>query len=227
METNRPTLQHPCFKMINILIAEDHTMVRYGTTMILKDLYPTATIHQAINFEQLLENITSTSYTLLILDINIPGGDNIQMIDVIRLRQPDLKILIFSAYDEQVFAVRYVKAGVNGYLMKHAPEAEMRLAIQSVMRQDIYISEDIKQQLLFNSISTKKVVVNPLHLLSNRETEVMQELIKGSRLATIAQKLSLQVSTINTYKSRIFEKMEVNNVVELAQKVHLYPSNSE
>jgi DNA-binding NarL/FixJ family response regulator len=208
--------------MIRVLIAEDHTMVRYGTNIILKDLFPDGKIIQAINFEQVMQYLEEEPLDLLILDINIPGGDNMQMIDVIRLRQPSLKILVFSAYDEQLFAIRYLQAGVNGYLMKQASESEMREAILTVLKDDIYISADVKQQLVFNSSQKKPQINNPIHSLSNREMEVMQYLVKGITLAEISRKLSLQVSTVNTYKTRIFEKLHVNNVIELVQKIQLY-----
>jgi two-component system, NarL family, invasion response regulator UvrY len=211
--------------MISVLIAEDHTMVRYGTNMVLKELFPNGKISQAVNFEQLIKLLDIQAFDLLILDINIPGGDNLQMIDVIRLRQPAIRILIFSAYDEQLFAIRYLQAGVQGYLMKQAPENEMKEAIQAVMNNDIYISQGIKQRLLFNASEKKLADGNPLHLLSDRETEVLQQLIKGTTLATIANTLGLQVSTVSTYKTRIFEKLEVNNLVELIHKIHLYHSS--
>lgn len=208
--------------MINVLIAEDHTMVRHGTTQFIKGLFPESRISQAINFEQLLQVLEQGLFELLILDINIPGGDNLQMIDVIRLRQPAIKILIFSAYDEQLFAIRYLQAGANGYLMKNATEEVMKEAIHTVLKNDIYISTDIKQQLLNNVAEKRPKTNNPLLLLSNRETEVMQQLVKGTTLSDIARNLGLQISTVNTYKTRIFEKMEVNNIIELVQKVQLY-----
>jgi len=207
--------------MTRLLIAEDHTMARYGTKLLLKELLPNAEINLAINFEQLLQQLTQYSFDLLILDINIPGGDNLQMVDVVRLRQPSVKILIFSAYDEQVYAIRYLQAGVNGYIMKDATENAMKEAILTVLKKDIYISPNIKQKLLFN-VPDKKTDSNPLQALSNRETEVMQQLIKGATLSGIAQKLSLQTSTVNTYKTRIFEKLDVSNVIELLQKIQLY-----
>jgi len=207
--------------MTRILIAEDHTMIRYGTRLLLKELIPGVEVSQAINFEQLLHFIEHNLFDLLILDINIPGGDNMQMIDVVRLRQPSIKILVFTAYDEHVYAIRYLQTGVNGYIMKHAPENMIREAVLTVLKNDIYISTDIKQKLLFN-VPDKKTGSNPLQALSNRETEVMQQLIKGTTLSDIAKKLSLQTSTVNTYKIRIYEKLEVTNVIELLQKIQLY-----
>lgn len=212
--------------MISTLIAEDHTMVRYGTNMVLKELFPNGTVSHAVNFEQLLQLLEKQRFDLLILDINIPGGDNLQMIDVIRLRQPGIRILVFSAYDEQLFAIRYLQAGANGYIMKQAPENEMKDAIQAVVKNDIYISPGIKQRLLFNGSEKKQADSNPLHLLSDRETEVLQQLIKGAALAAIAQSLGIQVSTVSTYKTRIFEKLDVSNLVELVHKIRLYQNTA-
>jgi DNA-binding NarL/FixJ family response regulator len=209
--------------MISVLIAEDHTMVRHGTSMLLKELFPDGKVSQAINFEQLLELLGHQPFDLLILDINIPGGDSLQMIDVVRLRQPSIKILVFSAYDEQLFAIRYLQAGANGYLMKDATEEEMKNAIRAVLKNDVYLSGEVQQLLLSNATTKKITGINPLLTLSSRETEVMQQLVKGKKLAAIAQQLSLQVSTVNTYKTRIFAKLEVSNVVELVQKIQLYP----
>lgn len=208
--------------MPNILIADDHTIVRYGATLIIKEMFPGGQVSEAMSFTQALKILDSQPFDLLILDINIPGGNNLQMIDVLRLHQPKIKILIFSAYDEQLFALRYLQAGVDGYLVKHSPEDELKTAIRTVLNNEKYISPTVKQHLL-NGLSTRSNIArNPLHALSNRELEVMQLLVKGSSVADIGTVLSLQISTVSTYKARIFEKLEVGNVIELAEKVRLY-----
>ncbi|WEK33923.1 MAG: response regulator transcription factor [Candidatus Pseudobacter hemicellulosilyticus] len=209
--------------MPNILIADDHTIVRYGTALIIKDLIAGVYVAEAGTFAQTLKILDSKTFDLLILDINIPGGNNLQMLDVIRLHQPQIRILIFSGYDEQLFALRYMQAGADGYVVKHSGEQELRTAIRGVLNNEKYISPTVKQHLL-NSLSSKSGngSGNPLQLLSNREMEVMQLLIKGSSVADIGVHLSLQISTVSTYKSRIFEKLEVANVIELAEKVRLF-----
>lgn len=212
--------------MPNILIADDHTIVRYGAALIIKELLPGGQVTEAENFNQALKLLDSQSFDLLILDINIPGGNNLQMIDVIRLHQPRIKILIFSAYDEQLFALRYLQAGVDGYLVKHSPEDELKTAIRTVLNNEKYISPTVKQHLLNGLTTRNNIPQNPLHTLSNRELEVMQLLIKGSSVAEIGTVLSLQISTVSTYKARIFEKLEVANVIELAEKVKLYGGQS-
>src|SRR5688500_9926427 len=111
--------------MTRVLIADDHAIVRYGTNLLVKEVLPEGIIQEAVTFEQMIQLLDTQPFDLLILDINIPGGNNLQMIDVVRLRQPAVKILIFSGYDEQLFAIRYLQAGANGYLMKHSPQSEL------------------------------------------------------------------------------------------------------
>lgn len=212
--------------ILNVLIADDHAIVRYGTGLLVKELLPNGNVHEAANFQQMLELLEQNRFDLLILDVNIPGGNNLQMIDVIRLRQPNVKILVFSGYSEQMFAIRYLQAGANGYLMKDSARTELKTAIQTVLNNEIYTSTEIKQQLLSSITEKKQTASNPLHSLSDREAEVMQQLIKGSSTAAIAKALNLQISTVSTYKARVFEKLGVNNIVDLVEKVRLYTNTS-
>ncbi len=207
-----------------VLIADDHSIVRYGTSLVIKELLPTGTIREANNFVQAVKLLDTDRFDLIVLDINIPGGNNLQMIDIVKLRQPHVKILIFSGYDEHLYALRYLQAGADGYVVKQAPEGELKAAIQTIRNNDKYISANVKQHLI-NGLTTRNAAArNPLSNLSNREMEVLQQLVKGTSVAEIGVALSLQISTVSTYKSRIFEKMEVTNIVELVEKVKLYDS---
>ena len=210
--------------MTNILIADDHTIVRLGITILIRDMLPKVYIRDVDNFDLALKEMAKRHYDLIVLDINIPGGDNLQMIDVLRLRQPKIKILIFSAYDEELYALRYLQAGADGYLVKHSSEHEIKTALQQILNNEKYLSSNIRQHLVNGGIKARNPS-NPLHALSNRETEVMQLLIKGSSVADISKTLHLQLSTVSTYKTRIFAKLEVNNIIELADTVRMYSSN--
>ncbi|MBN9381719.1 MAG: response regulator transcription factor [Chitinophagaceae bacterium] len=211
--------------MINILIADDHTVVRYGMTRIIQEILPEAITAEAENFSELLTVLDSRAFDLLVLDINMPGGNNLQMIDVIRLRQPQVRILIFSGYDEQIYALRCLQAGANGYLMKQSPGEDIRRALVTVLKKEKYSSLAVKQQLLDNMIEKRATQDNPLKTLTTREMEVLHKMVRGFTTANIAAHLNLQVSTVSTYKSRIFEKMGVTNIVELVEKWHLYSRN--
>lgn len=203
--------------MTNILIAEDHAIVRLGISILLKNLYPGTNVLEVDDFNEAIKAINQHPIDLIILDINIPNGNSIQMIDTIRVRQPDTKILIFSAYDEDLYAQRYIEAGANGFLSKGARGPEIDKAIKTVLNYDIYASEYVKQSLL-QRLADKNAVANPLQTLSNRETEVMQLLIEAKSVSEISAMLNLQISTVSTYRKRIFEKLSIKNIVELIQK---------
>jgi len=208
--------------MPNILVVDDQEVVRFGTTLILQKTIEDAQVSEAKSFDDTLKMLSSKRFDLVILDIDMPGGNNHQMLDVIRLRHPEIKILIFSSYDEQIFGWRYLEAGADGFLSKKMGIEEIKNAVKSLLRDEKYLSPVLKQTLL-NNISNKKTnTSNPLDRLSNRESNIMQLLIKGTSVAEIAQQLSLQISTVSTYKKRICEKLQVSNIVEMIEKVQLY-----
>lgn len=212
--------------MKNILIVDDHAIVRYGTMQILKQLFPGVHVSDAEDLDQMINCLRTHQFELLILDINIPGGNNLQMIDIVKLRQPDIKILVFSGYDEHLYALRYLQSGADGYLMKHSPETELKTAIHVIMNNDKYISPAIKEDLLKGVDNNKtQASHNPLSNLSNREMEVMQSLVNGLSISEISISLNLQVSTVSTYKHRIFEKLGISNIVDLIEKARVCNDN--
>jgi len=206
--------------MPDILIAEDHSIVRVGTVMLIRELYPSAKIAEAETFQEVLDELSKSTFKLLMLDIHIPGGDNLQMIDAVHLRQPGLPILIFSSYEEHMYALRYIQAGAKGYIQKRSPADEIKRAIQKVINNEKYISSEV-QELLVNQMLDAKITGERTRSLSNREMDVMQLLIKGATTSEIKHALNLQDSTVSTYKAKIFEKLQVSNVIELAEKVRL------
>ncbi|SEW46387.1 two component transcriptional regulator, LuxR family [Chitinophaga sp. YR573] len=208
--------------MPNILVVDDQEVVRYGTTLILQKTIEDVQVSNASSFDDTLKMLSSKPFDLVILDIDMPGGNNHQMLDVIRLRHPEIKILIFSSYDEQIFGWRYLEAGADGFLSKKTGIEEIKNAVKSLLRDEKYLSPLLKQTLLNNIGNKKSNTSNPLDRLSNRESNIMQLLIKGISVAEIAQRLSLQISTVSTYKKRICEKLQVSNIVEMIEKVQLY-----
>lgn len=206
---------------MNILLVDDHAIIRFGVRLLLKTEFPRAAIFESESFDAAVKLLSTQPVDLVILDINIPGGNNLRMIDVVRLKQPRVKILLFTAYDEQLFASRYLQAGANGYLIKDSPEEEIVKAIKTVLNDELYISESIKQEFLNKFIGRKNTPADVFQQLSNRETEIMQLLLKGCSPTEICQLLNLRASTISTYKARIYEKLEVKNIVELIEKYNV------
>lgn len=205
-----------------ILLVDDHSIIRLGTSILLKEIMPAASILHSGTFEEAVEVTNNEKPDLILLDIEIPGGGNIDMISVLRLRHPKVKILMFTCYDEQIFGLRYIHAGADGFLSKHASSDIFKHAISKVANNEKYISERLKEQYISELINVKGVKANPLQKLSNRELEVAGLLIKGISTAEISGSLSLQLSTVSTYKTRIFEKLKVSNIIDLATKMKLY-----
>lgn len=136
------------------------------------------------------------------------------MLDSLNEIQKNIRVLMFSAYEENLYATRYLQAGAKGYLHKQNSNAEIKKAIQTVCSGGVYMSDDVKN-IMLNKMLNHDENQNPLDLLSNREFEVAQMLIYGHGITDISSLLNLQMSTVSTYKNRIFEKLNVTNIVQL------------
>jgi len=210
MKQNQPTF----------LIADDHSIVRQGISLLIKELFFSSKIFHAGSFKEILQIIRETKIDIIILDINFPDGNSLNIITDVKSIQPEVKILIFSAYDEDIYALRYLNAGASGYLNKGSSEDEMKNALKSMMVSGKYITPNVKEKILDSYISKKPI--NPLEQLSNREVEVARLLIKGFGNMEIADMLSIKKSTVSTFKNRIFEKLEIDNLADLIDTFQLY-----
>lgn len=205
---------------LKILLADDHSVVRRGVALILKESFPEATIIHAESFDQVMHVLPEEKPNVLILDINLPGGNSAAMVEKAKKTAPDLKILMFSAFDEEQYALRYIHAGADGYLNKLSSEEKIAEAVSILLNGGKYISDKVKNKILENTIYNTPA--NPLDLLSNREMEIAGMMAEGLGNLEIANKLSIQMSTVSTYKNRIFEKLGVSNVVSMVEKYRLY-----
>ena len=205
---------------MRVLIADDHSVVRQGVSLILKEAFEGIELGHSETVEETVEMLKKKTYDILLLDINLPGGDSIEMVNDIRSAQEKIKILMFSAYDEEQYALRYIHAGVQGYLNKLSSEDKIIDAVNTVLSGEKYISSKVKDRIYENALN--KMPDNPLDSLSNRELQIAGMLAKGEGNLEIANKLDIRMSTVSTYKSRIFEKLGVNNVVSLVEKFSLY-----
>jgi DNA-binding NarL/FixJ family response regulator len=201
-------------KDTKILITDDHLIIQEGLGFLIRGFLPKAIILTANSLESTLSVLKKESVDLLILDINIPGGNNFQMIRQVKEVQKDIKILLFSAYREETYGLRYLKTGINGYLEKNASEYEIRDAVFDTLIKGRYLSPRIQDQLIggYDCVSSGN---NTLSLLTNRELEIARLLIEGESTSRIGHQLDLKLSTVSTHKNRIFEKLNVTNVAEL------------
>jgi DNA-binding NarL/FixJ family response regulator len=199
---------------IKILLADDHAVVRHGISLIIKDFLPASEIIHAHDFPFLLEQLKVHEAELVICDVNMPGSDSFHIIYAIREIRPDIKILIFSAYPEDLYATRYIQEGANGYLHKDADTETIKDAITMVLKKGRFISDYLLEKYLHNDGQAAKNN-NPLKSLSNREMEVAVLLTQGLGLLEMSNALKLHISTVSTYKTRVFEKLNISNIPEL------------
>jgi DNA-binding NarL/FixJ family response regulator len=205
--------------MKHVLLVENHSIVRFATLFIIRDVLPAVTSWETDNFPDALHIVSTKKLDLVLLDINIPDGEGFQMIGKIRRLQPEVTILVFSAIDEELYAIHYLKAGANGFLSKNSSTREIRTAILAVVVTGRYVSEIVQQILLRGNVTPEMRESNPLATLSLREIEVMDLLLQGKWTKEIAKFLNITGSSVSTYKLRIFEKLGVNTVIELYQRV--------
>ena len=201
--------------MANLLLVDDHAIIRTGLKMIIETFLEDTNIDEAEDGDSAFEKIKNKDYDLLILDVNMPNTDSFGLISNILSYKSDAKILMFSMNSEEIYAKRYLKMGAMGYVRKDAPEAEIRKAITTVLDNKRYLSAEMSEKLL-NDLGADTVNQNPFEKLSPREFEIVQHLVRGESLAEICQKLTLHSSTVGTHKARIFEKLNCNNIIDLS-----------
>lgn len=208
-------------KAITFLIADDHSLMRQGVIFLIEDLEINCELNQANSLLQVQEKIEALPIDILITDAHFPDGNSLSIISKLKELKPDLKILVFSGLEEDTYALKFLNAGVNGFVSKLSEEEEVKTAIQKVIFEGEYLSDKTKA-LLLDSIRNPKST-NPVSLLSERELEIANLYAQGLGNLEIANQLDLKQNTISTVKKRIFEKLEIENLVEL---IDLLKSNS-
>lgn len=205
---------------LHFITADDHNVVTKSLRFILKELYADAIVFEFNNISEVTKTLYTSKIDLLLLDISFPDGNTLNILPVLKTIQPKLKILIFSGLDEDIYAVRCINAGANGFLSKLSTEEEIKNAINEVLDKKKYLSKIVQDKIMDNYIFNKPL--NPLDQLTNRELEIVQLILEGFKSTEIAKSLNLQKSTISTYKNRIFEKLGIDNIPDLIKKYNLY-----
>lgn len=204
-----------------IIVADDHGIVRMGLIQTIKRLRPDAIISEVEDFKSLYKVILKEELDLAIMDVNMPNGSIQEAIDYIKIHKPQLKILIFSSQDEDLYAIRYLKMGADGYLSKQSSTAVVETALSAILTTGRYISDDVKEAIFVESLHgpTKKTT---LESLSDRELQIANKLAEGIPLKELSNQLNLHSSTVSTYKNRLFEKLKIRSIPELVEILRLY-----
>lgn len=208
-------------KRKSILIIEDHEIVVWALRVQIEDRFPGAVVLSALDFYQGLAKLRENQIDLVILDINVPGGNSPEMISQLRKIKPAVRILIHSGMEESEYALIYLAAGADGYLSKTAPLTSLWEAAILTMQGKKYVSERAKQAIADNFLNDPagKWGINFNTSFTNRELEVMKLLLEGKWTKEIAEELGIKLNTVSTHKQSIFEKVGVSNIIDLYKKV--------
>ncbi len=199
--------------MMQILIADDHAIVRRGLKQILDEEPGLAVVSEAQNGQEVLEMSRHQSWDLVILDINLPDRNGLDILNELHYTFPNVPILILSMYPEDQYALRVLKAGASGYLNKQSAPEELIKAIKKIRGGGKYFSEAVLDMLV-SSMDRRQA--KPIQeILSDREYQVMVLIASGKTLTEIGEKLALSVKTISTYRKRILDKLNMKNNAEL------------
>ncbi len=201
--------------MINIIITDDHAVVRKGLKQIIEETPGFIVTGEASSGFELIEKVKEFRYDVVILDISMPGKDGLDTLKELKQIAPGLPVLIFTIYPEEQYAVRLLKAGASGYINKESKPEELIKAIERVTHGLKYISPHLGE-VLANNLEVSSTGELPLHdNLSDREFQVMCMIASGKTPTQIAAELALSINTISTYRIRILEKMKMRSNAEI------------
>jgi DNA-binding NarL/FixJ family response regulator len=202
-------------RMIRILIADDHTLVREGLKQILQSAGDFQVGGEAANGMEVLALVRREDWDVVVLDMSMPGRSGIDLIKQLKDEKPHLRILVLTMHGEEQYAMRAFKAGAAGYLTKESAPVELASAVRKVASGGVYVSLAMAEKLALNLSPGGEEL--PHQRLSDREFEIFRRLVEGQSISEIADRLSLSVKTVSTHKTRILQKMDMQNHTELVR----------
>jgi DNA-binding NarL/FixJ family response regulator len=201
--------------MTNILIVDDHPLVREGVKKVLAGEPDISIVAEAKDASEITRYIDTNEVDLVLLDISMPGKDGLEALKEVKLRFPTLPVLILSMHPEERFAMRALEAGASGYVTKMNTTEELVKAIRTVRSGKNYMSSILADKLVSQLQSKSPPPTS--NVLSDREFQILRLIASGKTAGEIARQLYLSVNTVNTHRRRILEKMSMKTTVELIQ----------
>jgi two-component system, NarL family, invasion response regulator UvrY len=200
---------------MRFLIADDHAIVRKGLIQLLREEFTMSEVREVANGNDALGEARKQPWDAILLDISMPGRSGIEILKEIRAYGVKTPILIISMYPEEQYAIRALKAGASGFLNKESANEELLAAVHTILGGRRYISPIVADKLA--DALGDMGEIQAYELLSDREMQVLHEIASGKTVSEIAKQFALSVNTISTYRTRILEKLSLNNNAELTR----------
>ncbi|WP_191600757.1 UvrY/SirA/GacA family response regulator transcription factor [Marinomonas algicola] len=202
--------------MLKILIVDDHELVSTGISRVLQDEKMLSVVGSAASGEDAIEKTRQLQPDIILMDVHMPGIGGLGATKEIKRLFPKIKIIALSAHDDNPYPSKLIEAGASGYLTKGAPAKEMLDAIHTVSQGKKYITGSVAQKMALSKISSEDGA-SPLDILSDRELQIAQMIIDCKKPQEIADSLNLSSKTVNTYRYRMFDKLNISSDVELTK----------
>jgi two-component system invasion response regulator UvrY len=201
--------------LTKILVVDDHDLVRMGIVRMLADIEGYQVVGDAKSGEEAVTKARVLLPDVVLMDVKMPGMGGLEATKKLLVVNPTLKIIAVTACDDDLYPTRLMQAGAVGYVTKGAEFSEITSAIDKVMRGDLYMSNSIAQQLALKNFSGNNSQESPFEKLSQRELQTAMLIANGQKVNDIANTFCVSPKTVNSYRYRIFEKLDINSDVEL------------
>jgi two-component system, NarL family, invasion response regulator UvrY len=209
--------------MKKILICDDHSIIRRGLKFILANHFKNYEVDEMHSIRETMVYLKTHKPNFAIFDLQLSDGNMIETLPTIVDLYPQLDILIFSMSNEEIYAKRILQIGAKGFLNKNVDEEEVLRALKIFLSGQNYISQKLND-LMINDLRSNngKLNENPFANLSNREVEVTRHLLGGVHVREISKQMDLHANTVVTYKHRLFEKLAIQNLIDLTNLARVY-----
>ena len=203
--------------MINIIIVDDHLIVREGIKRIIDDTLDIKIVAEASSGPEAINLILANKYDLVLLDISMPGQNGLQTLKLIKKYNNKLPVLMLSMHSEEQYAMRSIKAGASGYITKDTVPNELVIAIRKINKGRKFISKEVAELLTTDLYHNDEK--DPHEYLSDREFEILKLIANGKTTKTISIELSISPKTVSTFRSRILKKLNMKNNADIIHYV--------
>lgn len=220
----------PPIKSIRVILADDHTLVRAGIRALLEKLPEVKVLGEASNGREVLELVKNHQPDVVLMDITMPGLNGLDAAARMAKEFPEVRVIILSMHNNEEYYWRALKAGAAGYLLKKAATTELAIALQRVVDGEIYLSQEISNQLLkkfpLRGIADRK---SPIEQLTGRQREILQLIAEGQNTKQIGELLKVSPKTVEYHRMKLMGRLNVHDVpglVRFALRVGLIPQES-
>ena len=203
--------------MIRVFVADAHPIVHKGLKAVFRNSNEIRIVGKGLHYRDLVDYIRSKKVDIVVLEIELPGFEEIRTLRKLKDQYTKVRFLVFTALSEEIYAISALKYGASGFLCKDNPLNKIKDAILKISTGGVYISNELAEHMAFNETGANpRALINQL---SEREIQVLRLLVNGKRNKEIAISLSISDKTVSTYRSRLMKKLKVKNLVEMLNKL--------